>query len=175
MVQELESSQAILQSYCQVQHIICTYTTNSAGTGYGNDVQFTTSPVVIPSLTTNATISIAQTSAVSGGIITYDGGGSITSKGVCWTTTLNPTTGNSITTDGLGIAGFSSNLTGLIPVHTYHVRAYATNSAGTGYGDDVQFNTPHVKTPTLTTTSATSIDLTTAFQEEISLPMVVTL
>src|SRR5664280_1417309 len=138
------------------------YATNSVGTAYGNEVTFTTTPIVVPTLTTTAITSITLTTAVSGGNITSDGNGAITARGVCWATALGPTVTNSFTTDSIGTGSFTSNLTGLLPATTYYVRAYATNSAGTSYGNEVSFTTSTLAVPTLTTTTVTSITLTTA-------------
>ena len=138
------------------------YATNLAGIAYGNEVSFTTSPVAVPTLTTTAATSITLTTAVTGGNITVDGGGSITARGICWATIVNPTISGSKTTDGTGIGSFISSLSGLLPGTTYHIRAYATNSAGTAYGNDVSFATTPVGAATLTTTAITSITLTTA-------------
>ena len=138
------------------------YATNSAGIAYGNEVSFPTSPVVVPTLTTAIATSITLTSAVSGGNISADGGGAVTARGICWATTANPTTSNSTAPGGTGTGVFASNLTGLSSGTTYHVRAYATNSAGTAYGNDVQFTTASPVVATLTTTTVTSINLTTA-------------
>ena len=138
------------------------YATNSSGTGYGNDVSFTTIPTGVTTLSTIAATSIGQTTAVSGGNINSDGGTAITSKGACWSITLNPTIGDFKTTDGTGTSSFTSNLTGLLPGTTYHIRAYATNSSGTGYGNDVSFTTNPVLIATLSTTTASSITQTTA-------------
>jgi uncharacterized protein (TIGR02145 family) len=117
------------------------YATNKVGTAYGNDISFTTSPIVVPTLTTAAVTGITLTTAVSGGNITADGNGAITARGICWATTATPTITNSITTDSTGTGSFTSNLTGLLPATTYYVRAYATNSAGTAYGNEVSFTT----------------------------------
>jgi len=138
------------------------YATNKAGTAYGTDVIFTSTPIVLPSLTTTAVTSIALTTAVSGGNISVDGNAAITAKGVCWATTTAPTITNSLTSDGTGTGAFTSNLTGLLPGTTYYLRAYATNSAGTAYGNEVTFATTQIVVPTLTTTAATLITLTTA-------------
>ncbi len=118
------------------------YATNSAGTSYGTDVTITTPVVaVIPTLTTGTTAATSPTSAISGGNITDDGGGSVTARGVCWATTQNPTLSNSFTTNGAGTGSFTSNITGLLQGTTYYVRAYATNVAGTAYGNQLIFNT----------------------------------
>jgi uncharacterized protein (TIGR02145 family) len=117
------------------------YATNSAGTGYGNELSFSTIQVAVPVLTTTAITTITQTSAVSGGNITDDKGGSVIDRGVCWSTSQNPTVADSKTTNGIGIGGFASNLTGLTTGTKYYVRAYATNNAGTGYGEQFQFIT----------------------------------
>jgi uncharacterized protein (TIGR02145 family) len=117
------------------------YATNKAGTAYGADISFTTTQIVAPTLTTAQISSVTLNSAVSGGNITSDGNDPITAKGICWATTNGPTTDNDKTSDGTGSANFVSNLTGLQPGVTYYVRAYATNSVGTGYGDELSFAT----------------------------------
>jgi len=117
------------------------YATNSAGTGYGPEVTFTTL-VDLPVVTTTAVTGITKVVAVSGGEVTYDGGGTVTARGLAWGTTASPTiAGTTIVDGGTNIGVFVSNLTGLTLFTTYHVRAYATNSAGTAYGSDVQFTT----------------------------------
>lgn len=144
------------------KYYVRAYATNSAGTGYGNQVSFTTSRVKIPVLTTTAITSIAQTTAVSGGNITDDKGSSVTERGVCWGTEERPTTKDNKTTDGTGIGSFVSNLTGLIPATIYYVRSYATNSAGTSYGEEISFTTLAAVAPSLTTTTISSITQTSA-------------
>ena len=117
------------------------YATNSAGTGYGPEATFTTL-VDLPVVTTTAATAITKVSAVSGGEVTYDGGGTLTARGLAWSTTANPTIDGTVVLDsGTGISVFISNLTGLVLNTTYHVRAYATNSAGTAYGADISFTT----------------------------------
>jgi len=107
---------------------------NSVGTANGNDLTFTTLSVV-PTLTTTSILYVTASSAITGGNITADGGALITSKGVCWATTPNPTIENSKTSDGTGIGSFTSKINCLFGATNYYVRAYATNSNGTGYGD----------------------------------------
>lgn len=120
------------------------YATNGVGTAYGVTRVFNTLAANPPSGITTVTISsITQNSALSGGIINNDGGASISAKGVCWSSTnTQPTILNStVTNNGTGINSFSSNITGLNSGTTYYVRAYATNSAGTGYGNVISFTT----------------------------------
>jgi uncharacterized protein (TIGR02145 family) len=139
------------------------YATNAAGTAYGTQVSFTTSvpPPDLPVISTTAISGIASTIASSGGNITDPGLTSVTARGVCWSATSNPTTANSKTVDGSGAGAFSSSITILTPCTTYHVRAYATNSAGTSYGADLPFTTGTVL-PSITTTAISGIASTTA-------------
>jgi uncharacterized protein (TIGR02145 family) len=92
-------------------------------------------------LTTAGVTDITYLSATSGGDITSDGGSVITSRGVCWSIAQSPTTDDSKTEDGSGSGAYSSTLTDLTPNTTYYVRAYATNSDGTAYGDELPFST----------------------------------
>ncbi|MCP4710995.1 MAG: hypothetical protein GY869_20415, partial [Planctomycetes bacterium] len=131
------------------------YATNSVGTGYGEDKAFTTSAIP-PSVTTTTPYAITPNSALSGGNVTTDGGAAVTTEGVCWSESANPTTSDSHTTDGTGAGIFTSSITGLTPCKTYHVRAYATNSEGTAYGNDITFETP-IFLPTVSTGSATLV------------------
>ena len=91
-------------------------------------------------VTTEAS-SVTHNSATSGGNVTNDGGASILEKGVCWNTSQNPTLSNDHTIDGSGLGSFTSSLTGLTQNTTYYVKAYATNSTGTAYGNEVIFIT----------------------------------
>jgi len=116
------------------------YATNSAGSGYGPVVVFKTL-VDLPVVTTAAVTAITKISATSGGEVTYDGGSAITARGIVWGSAANPTTANNKIDGGTGTATFTSNLSGLALFTTYHVRAFATNSAGTAYGTDIQFTT----------------------------------
>lgn len=120
-------------------YFVRAYATNSLGTSYGINIYFTT--YTIPTVFTNAATNIYQTTAVSGGSVNSDGGSYVTQRGVCWNTSPNPTTANSKTLDGVGTGSFVSNLSGLTPNTLYYVRAYATNSVGTAYGNEVFFTT----------------------------------
>ncbi len=143
-----------------ILYYVRAYATNSSGTAYGNEVTFTTLSAVAV-LTTTAVTGITSVAAVSGGNITSDGGSTVTARGVCWNTTLNPVVTDSHSSDGSGVGTFTSNLSGLLPNTLYHVRAYATNANGTAYGTDVTFTTLTV-IPTVTTATVTGITQTTA-------------
>ena len=139
------------------------YATNSLGTLYGNSVYFAN--VAIPSLTTAVpTVSTAEPGVVSsGGTITSDGGATITARGVCWSATnATPDITGSHTTDGTGIGLFTSTLGGLDASKKYYVRAYATNSAGTVYGNTVIPTTPTVTTAQGPVVSATDNSIATS-------------
>lgn len=117
------------------------YATNASGTGYGADVTFATNAIGAPTVSTQAVTNALPTIAMGNGTIVAIGGGTITQHGHCWSTTANPTTADSKTTNGAGVAGvFTSLITGLTAGTGYHTRAYATNAYGTGYGEDVEFN-----------------------------------
>lgn len=100
-----------------------------------------TSTPLPPTVETLAIENILSNSARSGGIVTAEGSSIVTARGVCWDTTLIPTTSNSKTTDGSGTGNFTSQITGLRANTTYTVRAYAINNAGTSYGSFGSFRT----------------------------------
>ncbi|MBR4199225.1 MAG: T9SS type A sorting domain-containing protein [Bacteroidales bacterium] len=131
------------------------YATNAVGTAYGNDITFTTM-ASLPTVTTTAVSNITDSSGVSGGNVVDNGGASVTARGICWDTATNPTISDNHTTDSNGNGTFTSNITGLLPNTTYHVRAYATNTAGTAYGAEMTFTTM-ASLPTVTTTVASNI------------------
>lgn len=93
-------------------------------------------------ITTTPITNITTTTANGGGNVTSDGGATVTTRGVCWNTSTNPTTSNSSDVDGSGGTGtFTSDLISLTPNTLYYVRAFAINSVGTAYGDNVTFTT----------------------------------
>lgn len=141
-----------------VTYYVRAYAINSKGTVYGNEITFTTA-ADLSAITTTAVTAVTTTSATSGGNIATDGGGAITARGVCWSTTINPMITNSKTTDGTGTGSFTSAITGLTPGSKYYVRAYATNSAGTSYGNEISF-TALADLPTITTTNASAVTAT---------------
>jgi uncharacterized protein (TIGR02145 family) len=105
----------------------------------------------LPTVITSAITNITGISATGGGEVAFDGGALVTARGVCWSTSSGPTISNSHTTDGTGTGIFASSITGLNVNTTYYVRAYATNSMGTVYGNEISFATN-------ATTTVTDID-----------------
>ena len=136
------------------------YATNADGTSYGEERVFRT--LSLPVVSTNAVTDISYRTATCGGNVSSDGGASVTARGVCWSTSQNPTISDSKTTDGSGTGSFTSNITGLASGTTYYVRAYATNSAGTDYGDIRQFTTIAINAPTVQTNAASGITTNSA-------------
>jgi len=117
----------------------------------------------LPKVTTNSeVVNITATSAASGGNVTHDGNHKVTARGVCWSTSQNPTINDQKTIDGSGIGSFTSNITGLSQGTTYYVRAYTTNGVGTAYGEQITFTTLSVNLPTVTTGNISNITSTTA-------------
>jgi len=150
---------------CNTTYYVRAYATNSAGTAYGNQLPFTTSSCPgVASVTTTVASNITESAAESGGIVTDDGGATVLAKGVVWSTTSGPTLSDNYTTDGAGTGTYTSLLDGLSCGITYYYRAYATNSAGTTYGDEYSFATTACSNiATITTTVITNIGDTDAW------------
>ncbi len=136
------------------------YATNSEGTAYGNEVQFTTSQAAAATVVTKDNYNISYYYAVVGGQVTDDGGVPVNEKGICWATRENPTIINNekviygeYITDPYQV--YWCWIYPLEPKSVYHTRAYAINSADTSYGDDVSITTLAI--PEVTTVAATEI------------------
>ena len=115
------------------------YAKNKAGVGYGEELSFKTRDPEPPTVTTSAVINISNTSATGGGNVTSDGGAEVTERGVCWSTSHNPEITDSHARRGTGMGSYTVNMTGLTEGTSYYVRAYAVNSEGTSYGNEVNF------------------------------------
>lgn len=129
-------------------YYIRAYATNGIVTIYGNEVFFSTLSGVVE-LTTDAVSAIMLNAATSSGTISSDGGASVSERGICWSTSVEPTIANSKRTSGIGTGTFTANITGLTLGTKYFVRAYAINSVGIFYGNEISFST---------TNSVTDID-----------------
>jgi len=98
-------------------------------------------PATIPTVTTSGISAITSNSASGGGNVTSDGKSPVTSRGICWATSPNPTKADTCAAGGSGTGTFTGNITGLNPGTIYNVRAYATNAVGTAYGSNTSFTT----------------------------------
>ena len=116
------------------------FATNSVGTNYGLDVSFTTLGT-LPTVQTTSVNSITQTTAIASGNVVNTGGVNVTERGFCLSANINPTINDIRFISGSGLGSYSSNITGLAPVTQYHIRAYAINSIGVNYGNDLTFTT----------------------------------
>ena len=137
------------------------YATNSHGTVYSEELYFNTE-ITIPAVSTTPATDISYTSAMVGGNVTEDGGASVTERGVCYSTSATPTTANTKITSGSGLGEFTCNLSDLQDGMTYYARAYAVNSIGTAYGEEVSFTTKTKTIATIATTPATKVSCTSA-------------
>jgi uncharacterized protein (TIGR02145 family) len=98
-------------------------------------------PSDLPCVVASSAGSLTNTTATASGNVTAQGSSVVTTRGVCWSTNPNPTLNDDFTIDGAGLGTFISNISGLTANTTYSLRAYATNSAGTAYGNQVTFTT----------------------------------
>ena len=137
------------------------YATNSHGTVYSDELYFNTE-MTIPAVTTAPATDISYTSATVGGNVTDNGGANVTERGICYSTSANPTTADTKVTNGSGLGQFTCNLTDLQDGTTYYARAYAINAKGTAYGEEVSFTTKTKTIATISTTPATNVSYTSA-------------
>lgn len=139
------------------------YATNTIGTGYGSDISFTTTSCgssIPPSVEIYSVNDISTTQAYCSGGVTSQGSSPVTIRGFCWGTSINPDVENNVVSCGSGLGAFSCYASGLTSNTTYHVRAFAANSYGTSYSDDISFTTSCK--PTVTTSAASNIGGTSA-------------
>ena len=124
-----------------VTYYVRAYATNANGTSYGEELSFTTD-IELPTVQTEAISSISSKTACSGGKVISNGGASISAYGIVWSTSQNPTVElSSKTKEASSYNAFSSTMNNLKPNTKYYVRAYATNSKGTAYGNELSFTT----------------------------------
>ena len=133
------------------------YARSRAGTTYGSTYSFTTEAATIPVVSTITATDITGETAISGGNISDKGGAPMSAQGVCWSTSSTPTVDDNKTVDNSDTDSFVSKLTGLSADTQYYYRAYATNEAGTAYGETYSFTTGSVSLPAVTTSAISSI------------------
>lgn len=135
------------------------YATNNAGTAYGAQKTIFLYMSEMPVVETNSVTNVEISTVSFAGRISADGGYAVTARGFCYGTSQNPVIENDlITTDGSGNGNFSHNVNGLSANTTYYVRAYATNLAGTSYGQEMTFTTKNIGQPCVGTPTVTDID-----------------
>ena len=139
------------------------YATDSAGTSYGNQLTFTTSQLSLPVITTDSITNITATTADGNATLTNKGNDPNTIVGLCYSTSPNPSIANSVTQGYVYDTGvFSVHTINLTSNTIYYIRAYATNAAGTAYGNQLTFTTSQLSLAVITTDSITNITATTA-------------
>ena len=120
------------------------YVKTNFGIVYGEEKCFTTVEIVLPTVTTNTVTNIKATTATCGGYVSSDGNATVTARGICWSTSPNPTINDNKTNNGSGTGSFTSYMSGLKDGTTYYVRAYAANEKGTSYGEVKSFTTAKI-------------------------------
>jgi len=116
------------------------YAINEMGTGYSDQVSFTTLAGV-PVVSTDNVTDVTKFTAKAFGNALFTGGQDITERGFCWALTENPTTADDNIASGSGLGEYTADIVGLASGKEYHIRAYVTNSIGTSYGEDLTFST----------------------------------
>ena len=137
------------------------YATNAKGTAYGEERNFTTVAITLPTVVTLEISDILRESAVCSGKITNDGNSEILDYGVCYSISTNPTVNDNVAVVIGNSANFTCTLSGLSAGTTYYVRAYATNVKGIAYGEVRTFMTD-VNLPTVVTFEPSDITILSA-------------
>lgn len=152
-----ESSVTGLQQ--NTKYYLRAYAINAVGTSYGQQLEFTTNLVVVPTVTTSEVKELMGVSATVGGEVRSDGGRDVTDRGIYFSTSENAETTGTKLQIGYGTGIFSTNLTGITKGTTYYIKAYASNSIGTSYGDEliiITLTEPNAITSDIVEIAATS-------------------
>ena len=145
-----------------VTYYVRAYATNLKGTAYGEEKSFTTKTITLPTVSTSAANDISSTSAAVGGNVSNDGGATVTERGIVYSTSQNPNISNTKIKSGYGMGSFACHLTDLQDNMTYYVRAYAINSKGVAYGEQILFKTKEITLPVVLTFTIDDVGGTTA-------------
>lgn len=161
VVAELDNSRfsATITIQPNTHYYVRAYAKNSVGVGYSEPESFY-SGSVLPDLTTAEVTDIASFSVTCGGNVLSEGGSKILSRGLCWSTSPNPTINSAYKTVGSGLGSFSTTVTNLQPNKSYYIRAFAKNESGVSYGEQRFFTTmdgiPSVITADVQSVTSTS-------------------
>ena len=165
-VESLEKAESYACTLMDLEYVttyyVRAYAINEKGVAYGEEVSFMTKAKTIATVATTPATNVSYTSATVGGNVTDDGGAGVTERGICYSTSANPTTANTKITSDSGLGEFMCNLTDLQDGTIYYVRAYAINEKGTAYGEEVSFTTIAKTVATVTTSHATNVSYTSA-------------
>lgn len=123
------------------KYYVRAFATNKIGTAYGAEVRFTTNAPILPTLATTEAQSVSYRSARLGVEVTSDGGAPVTENGICYSTNESPTIASNKIALGTGVSVISQIISVFQANTKYYVRAYATNSEGTAYGEQISFTT----------------------------------
>lgn len=143
------------------RYYVRSFATSNVGTSYGNELSFVTGTTA-PTVTTGTTSNITTSSVTISGNVTNSGTSSVSTRGICYSRSQNPTTAGSCVNAGSGTGAYSANITGLNAGTLYYARAFATSSVGTSYGSQITFTTSSLTPPTVSTGSVTNITSSTA-------------
>ncbi len=146
----------------ETQYRVRAYAKNKIGVTYGEILTFKTQSPLLPSVVTSDVKSISYTTATVEANVTSDGGADVIERGVCYSTSKNPTISNEVVQYGKGIGKFSVSLKDLIAGKTYYVRAYAKNKKGVAYGSSLSFTTLEYGLPIVETLAVTNISFASA-------------
>lgn len=126
------------------KYYVRAYATINSGTFYGNEVMFITSAQGVPTIQTSEMLitGIHKNKYASSGTVISNGGAAIIQQGLCWSTSPNPTVQDVKISTMTENTIFGGALPRLQAKTTYYLRAFSTNSIGTGYGNQVTFSTP---------------------------------
>ncbi|MFZ4707251.1 MAG: carboxypeptidase regulatory-like domain-containing protein [Bacteroidales bacterium] len=143
-------------------YFVRAYAINDVGTNYGNQVFFKAGEnATQPSVTTSSFIVNNTTSITCTGNVISAGTDPVSSRGFCWNSSPEPNISGDKTTNGSGLGVFQATISNLTPDNLYYIRAYATNSVGTSYGEELSFLTSGTY-PSIETKNITNILETTA-------------
>ena len=123
-----------------IKYYVRAYATNEIGTSYSDELSFTTENGFAV-VTSDSVMNITKTSATLYGTALYTGGTDITERGFYYGTSENPTVADNTASAGTGLGDFNADLSSLAAGTKYYARAYAINSEGTAYGDNIEFET----------------------------------
>jgi hypothetical protein len=156
-----EFSIALTNLSLDKEYYVRAYAINAKGTTLADEVLPFKTTDGKPTVTTLGITDITATSAKGGGEVTDQGASPVNERGICWSLNHNPTTADSHDSNGSGMGSYTVDMNNLTPNQTYYVRAYATNSQGTAYGDEVDFMAME-GLPSVETLDVTDVTTTTA-------------